>query len=392
MPRRKKEPDPPPRRVRGTGSIVVLKSGVIRARLPASLDPKRPAREFRPGQMADAVAWLDGVLAPAPAEPITAPITLREWAGTWHQTYVAPIRPPNTVKWSLYALRKLEPRYASALPDIRASMLQAIVGALSAHLGAATVQAIVGVWRRCFEAAADDELITRNPAARLTLPRAAPREVKRHVTTAEVTLLWPKIIGQRFEAAFALLIGCGLRIGEVLGLRWEHVDFRRHRAWIQFQWTNSHMRDLPKGRNPHWVRLPPAVETALIRHRDRQPVGTVFVLQSPHESLFGPRPGKHRKPVVRPWSAQVVRRDLMAIVADLGLDEMTPHAARRGLVSALLDGGVSPAVVAEIAGHADQATTLRSYAGRNEDARERAAEVVDRYLGVTIEDEMSQSG
>lgn len=383
------KPDPLPRRRRGYGSVTILKTGVVRSRMPS---PSRKSKDFPPGQMVEAVAWLDAMLAPATAEPIASAVTLAEWGGTWHQTYVAPIRPPNTVKWSLYALGKLSHLYTLELIAVRASMLQATVGTLSATLGPATVQAIVGVWRRCFTAAVDDELLTRNPAARLTLPRAVPRQVKRHVTAAEVALLWPKIVGQRFEAAFALLLGCGLRIGEVLGLRWEHVDFRRHRVWIQFQWTNSHFRDLPKGRNPHWARLPPAVEAALIRHQGRQPAGAVFVLQSPHDSLFGPGPRGRRKPQTRPWSAQMIRNDLTAIVKDLGLDEMTPHAARRGLVSALLDGGVSPAVVAEIAGHADQATTLRSYAGRNDDARARAAEVVDRYLGGDLEDDFSQSG
>jgi integrase len=379
--RRKKAPEKPPRRARGTGSIAVLGDGTIRARLPASVDPKRPAREFRPGQMAEAVAWLDAALNPEPPPVATAStVTVGQWAGMWHQTYVIPMAAPNSARWYLYALRQLEGLYATPLASVRPSALQAIVGALAARLDAGTVQAVVGVWRRMFEAAVDDELIARNPARRLTLPRSTPHVVKRHVTPAEASALWAAIDGHRFEAAYALLLGCGLRIGEVLGLSWANVDLAGRRIWIQRQWTNSHWRELPKGRNPRWVGLPSQVLAALIRHRDRQPEGAVLVMQSPNTTWFGPRARRNHAPVVRPWSAQVVRDDLVKLI------DATPHAFRRGLVTALLDGGASPAVVAERVGHASTATTLKHYAGRSDDARKEVDALVDRYLGGTLGD------
>jgi integrase len=348
-----------------------LKGGRIRARLPG---PARPAREFPAGHMAEATAWLDAALAPG-APDTTAPVTLREWTGVWYQTYVAPLRPPNTARWYRYALQRLGGLYGVPVADVRASALQGVVAQVGATLDPATVQGIVGVWRRCLAAAVEDELIARNPAARLTLPRSAPRVVKRHVTPAEIAALWPAITGHRFEAAYALLLGCGLRIGEVLGLAWEHVDLAGRRAWIQRQWTNSHWRELPKSRRPRWVRLPDPVVRALIRHRNAQPAGAIYVMQSPHATSFGPRKRERRQAEVRPWSAQVVGRDLRALI------DATPHAFRRGLVSALLDGGASPAIVADIVGHADPATTLRHYAAQSPEARAQADELVDRYLG-----------
>jgi len=379
MPRRTPVPAPePPRRRRGTGTVTRLAQGMWRSRLPRQPDGSRPAHDCP--TRAEAEAWLGAMLAP-PTPAVAVPLDVETWTGTWYEDYVEPMRTPNTARWALYALRFLAPLYPVPLAALKPSQLQKIIGELTQRLAAETVQGIAGMWRRCFEAALDDGHIERNPAKRLTLPKSSPRVVKRHVTAAEVALIWPKIVGHRFEAAFALLLGCGLRIGEVLGITWEAVDFRKHRVWIGPQWTNSHWRPEPKGRNPHWASLPPAVEAALIRHRDRQEAGAIYVMQSPHTTWFGRGKDTRRKPEIRPWSAHAVRADLSAIVTELGLDEMTPHAARRGLVSALLDGGVSPAVVAEIAGHADQATTLRSYAARNADAREHAAEVVDRYLG-----------
>lgn len=387
MPRRKpaSEPAKPPRRAKGTGTITVLKNGSIRARLPASIDPKRKAKEFRPGQMAQAVAWLDSFLYPTPALP-SATMTVGEWTGHWHSTYIEPMHPDTTARRILHSLKKLAPIYATLITDVRPSGLQAILGPLAGRLAAETLRGIAGDWRRCFEAAVDDELLLRNPARRLSTPRPVPKEAKRHVSPEEVRLLWPAIRSERFEVAYALLLGCGLRIGEVLGLHWSNVDLNNRRAWIQHQWVDSQMRDLPKGRNPHWVTLPTRVVAALIRHHNDQPEGALLVMQSPNVNHHGHKKrGKRAEP--RPWSAQSVRHDLLGIIKRLEMDPLTPHAFRRGLVTALLDGGASPAVTADRVGHRNTATTLNHYGQVSRGANDLANEIVEAYLGGSAEND-----
>lgn len=396
MPRRPKAPDPEPparrRRRRGSGSISTSADGTIRARLPARVDAKRTAREFPPGHLAEAVAWLDSHLHPRPPDPPAREVvTLGTWTGHWWQTYVEPIRPPNTAAWYRYALAQLAEHDSLPIADVRASLLQAAIGMLARRVDAATVQGIAGVWRRCLEAAVDDELIARNPAKRLILPKAPPRVVRRHVTPAEAAALREAIVGHRFEVAYALLLGCGLRIGEVLGLAWEHVRLHERRAWIQRQWTNSHWRELPKGRVPRWVTLPPLVMAALIRHRDRQPPGAVLVLQSPWGGKAGRKGKRSTASGPIPWSRQAVASDLAALVAELQLPHLTPHAARHGLASALLDGGVPAPVIAEMLGHSNAGVTLKHYVHPSEAGRAQAGEVVRRYLGEGAPDDDSGS-
>jgi integrase len=223
-----------------------------------------------------------------------------------------------------------------------------------------------------FEAAVDDELLARNPAKRLVLPKAPPRSARRHVAPKEAAALRAAIVGHRFEAAYALLLGCGLRIGEVLGLSWANVDLHGRRAWIQRQWTNGQWRELPKGRNPHWIRLPPVVVSALIRHRNSQPEGATLVMQSPYR--------RKKTGAVQPWSAFVVATDLHELVKATGLEAMTFHSARHGLASALLEGGTSPAEIAERLGHSDPSITMRSYVHGSQDGAARADALIDAYL------------
>ena len=393
MPRKRRPPEPTRRR-RGEGSITIRADGSLLARAPSSLDKRRRSKQFPAGARAQAEAWLDAIVTPPAVVVVSAAVTVAEWAGTWWQTYVEAILAPNSARWNLYALRQLAPLYAVPLADLRASQIQGCIGALAARLGPSSTQAIVGVWRRCLAAAVEDELIARNPATRLAVPKGAQRTVKRHVTPAEVARLWPAMRGHRFEAAYALAIGCGLRIGEILGLAWDSVDLAGHRAWIGPQYTNGHWRDAPKGKVPRWIRLPARVEAALIRHRNAQPPGAVLVMQSPHTDYGRPRrkkpSGQDAGP--RPWSAQVVSKDLADLCQSVGIDPLPMHSGRRGLVTALLDGGASPAVAAEIVGHADPTVTLRSYAGRSSEARQRASELIDEYLSGSIDVRPSLTG
>ncbi len=385
MARRPKPPDPPPRRAYGTGSISVAADGTIRARLPKRLDPKRTAKEFPPGHLAEAVAWLDQHLHPRPAETAASPATtLGDWTGHWWQTFVEPIHPPNTAKWYLYALQKLEPLYGVPVATVRPSALQGVVGALTASIDAATVQGIAGVWRRCLDAAIDDDLLTKNPARKLSLPKAPRRPPARHITPDEIALLWPAIRGHRFEAAYAIVLGCGLRIAEILGLHWEHVDFVNRRIWVQWQFTNGHWRDLPKGRNPHWAPMPEPVAEALRRHQASQPPGCVLVLQSPHRGKVGKR---EKKP--RPWSRHAVADDLDAIVAKLGLDELTPHSGRHGLATHLMSAGVPAPVIAERLGNSPL-VVVQTYGHATPGGRARADELVEQYLATEAPEPVSK--
>lgn len=378
MPRPRKAPPKPARRAWHSGTISTLRDGRIRARLPAAADPKRTAREFPAGRRDLAEQWLAAMLAPASAAPEqAATVTLGDWAGVWYETYVVPLRSPTSCRYYRYSLRHLAPLFDAPIAEVRQSSLQGIVGTLAATLTPATVRAVVGVWQRCLDAAVDDDLIARNPAKRLLLPKHGPKPTQRRLTQDEARAILAASVGHRYEAAYALLIGCGLRMGEVLALRWSDIDLANRRAWICRQYTDGLLLEQLKGRNPHHVALPPLVVAALIRHRDRQPPGNVLVFQTPWRSKLKSRPKGEPWPLDR----KSIVTDLGKLLRELGIEHATPHAARRGLASALIEGGASPAAVASRLGHADPSITLRAYTVSDTDAAQKADRLTDEYLG-----------
>lgn len=378
----------------GTGSLSRdQQSGEIRARLPVSVSPTRKSRLFAHNQEAHAHAWIDGHLTRTTS--VAAFDTVGEWTGHWHEVYVSPLRSPETARKYSWALTKLEPLYRVRLAELRTSQLQQIVSALSAELDVGSIKAMVGVWLRCLDAAWEDELIVRNPARKVITLRAEPRSPaeRRHMTPAEMSALWRMIPGHRFEAAYALMLGCGLRAGEILGLHWEHVDLNGGRAWIQWQFTNGRWRNLPKGRNPHWIRLPDPVVAALRRQQQRQPAGTRIVMQTEHVR----RRVAERATAPWPWSRDTVTKDLTALLKAAGIEPATPHAGRHGLATYWLDNGVPASVVAERLGHADAGVTHKFYSHASQDGHALADDLaaglsVGEALTAVPEPESGQLG
>lgn len=84
------------------------------------------------------------------------------------------------------------------------------------------------------------ELIQSNPVNYIKIPKSAPRNlVKRTIIAPDVyeQLLRDHPLGKLCHIPIMLLYHTGARIGEVLGLCWENVDFERRVICIRQQYT-----------------------------------------------------------------------------------------------------------------------------------------------------------
>ncbi len=87
-----------------------------------------------------------------------------------------------------------------------------------------TVKHIRTAFGTIIEAAVRDELLASNPVRRTRLPRRGPEEERAPIATECVRALIEKL-PEPSRSIAALLAMTGLRIGELLALRWQDVDF-----------------------------------------------------------------------------------------------------------------------------------------------------------------------
>jgi len=168
-------------------------------------------------------------------------------------------------------------------------------------------------------------------------PRKLPEQLSVEVVLAALALpdrSTPE--GKRDAAILELFYGTGIRLGELVGLRIENVDFRTRQ--IKVYGKGAKERILPLGEH--------AAE-ALRDYLNSRP-GAGSVVRGP---VFVGRSGK---PLSRRTVQRIVRKYLSEV------DESGawhPHVLRHSFATHLLDGGADLLAVKELLGHSSLSTT-----------------------------------
>ncbi len=177
------------------------------------------------------------------------------------------------------------------------------------------------------------------------LPKSVPKALTADDALAAVreasALQEEPWMASRDTALLLLLYGCGLRLGEALGLTCGVLSTLGGRA-------GDTLRVVGKGNKERIVPVLPIVRDALVDYRAQCP----FAGEEEAPLFVGAR-GKQLNP-------GVVQRQMRRLRALLGLaDSATPHALRHSFATHLLAKGGDLRTIQELLGHASLSTTQR---------------------------------
>lgn len=152
------------------------------------------------------------------------------------------------------------------LSAVRPSEVQAWATGRSQVLAPSTVRALVRLLRSIYNSAVLDRLVASSPVVRVALPRD-DRERVVPLSIEQVQAL-ADAMRERSRAMVITQAGLGLRLGELLALRVQDVDFLRRTARVEFQIApRSKVRVEPKTpRSRRTIPLPQVVADALAVH------------------------------------------------------------------------------------------------------------------------------
>lgn len=375
MPRRKAPEPKPKRRSPDAGSVTwVERRARWRARLPQHRGES--LRESWHRTRDEAEAWIVREMAREsdsfdPTRPLGAYLDywLELLGGGWGA---------QTLRRYTYEARALGSLRGVALDRVRGDRVQRAQQALLAR-GVTRRYAynVISLLRRALADAVKWKILSENPALTVTLPEPEVR-VTQAWDIAEIRAVLAAIVGHRFEAIFLLILWGGLRIGEVVGLRWDQIDDDGTVAFNQAEHT--HLRGRPIGatkrERDRETQLPSHVVARLavlrkngpppMRHpaRPKLDVAYVYVAQ---------RPDGNR------WHPRTIRDDWKALVATVRVDTATvkplrPHGGRRTFGTQHMVAGTPLADLASLMGHSSPAVTAQSYLGSSKERRREAAE------------------
>lgn len=235
-------------------------------------------------------------------------------------------------------------------------------------LAPGTINVRLAAVRRLAYEAADTGLLSPELAAGIRRVKGAKKlgmRLGNWLTVTEARSLWqlpsPNTMkGKRDRAILAVLLGCGLRRGELIDLTFDHIQRREdHWAIVDLVGKAAHIRTVPM---PGWVKdtLDDWLVAAGIKH------GKLFRCVCRRGAV---------------WGTEVTEKVVWHIVKEyaglLGISKLAPHDLRRSCARFCHDSGGELEQIQFLLGHVSVQTTEK-YLG----CKQRLREAVNDRIGI----------
>lgn len=246
-------------------------------------------------------------------------------------------------------------------------------------VSAATIRCVHRLLHTVFNEALKHGILLANPCRFATLPQVIKRRNTYSLSKSQIQEFLERAANHPLSALLQTALMTGMRLGELIGLTWQDIDFEAGILYVQHQIPTRKV----KGR----ARVHEPLKTAAGRRRLKIPERLLTVLHEHHlhqqvqRLLMGSRwrnndlvfPNSIGNPV-QPRTAQRACRDIFQA---LGLSNLTFHALRHAAASFLLTSGISIADAAGVLGHSNPRITAAVYSHALPDSFEKAAQIFD---------------
>jgi len=253
------------------------------------------------------------------------------------------------------------------LQDINREPIQTMLNAkLATGLAWETVHHLQCALSKILGTAVEWGYIEANPVRMTRLPRRRRTYTKAVLTPVQLRLLVPRL-PEPSRSLVLLLMLTGLRIGELLALRWRNVDLGAGLARVEETVYEGHF-DEPKSR--HSVRLIPLGPLAVAMLSDRRRRG----IADPSTLVFSSRCGTTLD------RRTLLSRQLKPAAKAAGLCNVTWHLLRHSNATLHDSLGTPLGTVQALLGHSSSEITRQVYLHSLPEDRRVAAERLEAYL------------
>lgn len=379
----------------GRGSIVKRKDGRFMA--AATINGERVY--FYDKEQKEVVRKLDEALEQARKGLYIKPNkqTFGEWLDEWLEKFVKPsVRPTTFDSYYRWVNNHIKPGLGKfILIELRPEQIQAFFNeelkrkklVKEGTLSPRSVQYMHILIKKSLKKAFQLRRISWNPAEAVDPPKVKKKKIG-YFTEEEIIKFKSVIKEDYWYPAFLIAVGTGLRLGEVVALKWGAVNFKDKTVTVleAVSRINTYQKEGPKTKldfhNPksdkgfRTIPLPILVinELESFREKQREFNGGTISLQEDQQFIFSwPVTGKLVDP-------SFLSKRFLQLARDNGFNNVTFHGLRHSFASALLKAGEHPKVVQELLGDSTISVVLDTYSHVVPGLKENASKTMSKIL------------
>ena len=245
-----------------------------------------------------------------------------------------------------------------------------------------TVEKHYVVLHRIFQSAVENEILSVSPMQNMKRPKPRKDEVPKEVQaySEEETRYIIKCLDSeplKWKALIMFMIDSGCRRGEVIGLKWDAIDFKTGKVNIinnaQYTAGKGTYITTPKNGKGRVIYLNPPALAVMREWKQKQAM--YFLAQGyPRNGFCFTRDNGEMMNPQAPTSY------LIRFGKKYNIKNLHPHALRHTMATLSIANGADVVSISEKLGHAEPSITLNVYSHANEEAQRRANKVLENAL------------
>ena len=315
-------------------------------------------------------------------------ITVSEWYHTWLFDYrIKDLKPKSFEKYEgIYRNYIKDSELGKIkLKDLRATHIQRYYNKLQDTKPISTIKGINTRLKPCLGEAEKQGYIQKNYCKMVTLPKDNNKKTIQVLTQQQQKLFIEAIKGHKLEVLFLIALGTGLRLGELLGLKWSDIDFNtgiltvnRTLSRVKNQTTGKYeiIEQTPKTKNSNrTIPIPNDILNKLKEHKKNQSKQRLFVGEGYINNNY-----VFTDDIGNPIDDKRPGRNLKSTLAKLSIEPIKFHALRHTYATRLFEANVPPKTVQVLMGHYDISITMDIYTHVMEDAKLEAIEKLNNIF------------
>lgn len=317
------------------------------------------------------------------AEP--SAVTVDMWLKTWlHEYALQSVRPSTYSAYEgIVSIHLLQTLGQHKLQGLRSEHIQSWVNQQTKDgYAPASVKRFFNVLRVALGQAVANQLIFHNPADAVTLPKQEAKTIE-CLSAEEVTALLAVLPNSTNGRALRFILGTGLRVAELCGLRWcdvgeESITVNQITYIIKRNGTSERITNPPKTKaGVRFIPTNSKLRTLLDEQRQAQRVDRLHA----GSAWQGSEPCKGQQYVFatasgEPSDRNNIARSLRIYLKKAGLATRGVHALRHTFATMWVQSGADLRTLSEILGHTNVAFTMQRYVHSDTAAKRKGMEAM----------------